>query len=224
MQVPIRGDNAPPHQGAGQDTWKFGAQYRRSRNDDLPAGNAGGTFGFTPNAAGDAFAALLLGYPASGSIDQASTIRSLAAALGVFAQDDWRVSARLTINLGLRWDLDTPRHEGINNQQNSHVNAWFTAAAYGRSRVATAKAFTRTTSTTTTSARGLDSPTTLATSGFFAVEHRLSIPGSTTTRRRSRSEAASPTPVRLLPSMAGAPRRSSSKTACPLSRRRPRIV
>ena len=52
-------------------------------------------------------------------IDQASTIRSLAAALGVFAQNDWRVSARLTINLGLGWDLDTPRHEGINNRQNS---------------------------------------------------------------------------------------------------------
>ena len=37
-------------------------------------------------------------------------------------------------------------------------------------------------STTTTSARALDSPTALATSGFCAAEHRLSIPGSTTTR------------------------------------------
>ncbi len=119
-QFPIRGDNLSyaVTKVKGNHALKFGAQYRRSRNDDVPAGNGGGTFGFTPVAAGDAFASLLLGYPASGSIDESGLIRSLAQTLGLFAQTDWKVTSKLNLNLGLRWDIDWPRHEGVNNQQN----------------------------------------------------------------------------------------------------------
>jgi hypothetical protein len=120
-QVPIRGNNWAYNltNVRGSHTWKFGVQYRSSRNDDLPAGSAGGNFSFTPVATGDAFASLLTGWVASGFRDESGTIRSLAATWGFFVQDDWRVTSKLTINLGLRYDLDVPRHEGINNQQNS---------------------------------------------------------------------------------------------------------
>ncbi|MBI3681805.1 MAG: TonB-dependent receptor [Acidobacteria bacterium] len=120
-QFPIRGDNLSYTltKIQGKHTLKFGGQYRRSRNDDTPFGSAGGVFSFTPVATGDAFAALLLGWPVSGSRDESPMIRSLAGTLGLFAQTDWRVTPKLTLNLGLRWDLDWPRHEGINNQQNS---------------------------------------------------------------------------------------------------------
>lgn len=40
----------------------------------------------------------------------------------VFAQDDWRVSKRLTVNLGLRWDLITWPYEAHNQQASFDIN------------------------------------------------------------------------------------------------------
>ena len=39
--------------------------------------------------------------------------------MGMYLQDDWKVSPKLKLNLELRWDLDTPRFEAIDNRQNS---------------------------------------------------------------------------------------------------------
>jgi hypothetical protein len=121
LQVPIRGDHVSNTltQVRGSHTLKFGWEFRRSRNDDLWSGLGGGQFGFNPVATGDALASLLTGWVNNAARAEALLIRSRANALGAFAQTDWKVTPKLTLNLGLRWDLDWPRFESIDNRQNS---------------------------------------------------------------------------------------------------------
>ncbi|MCX6603333.1 MAG: TonB-dependent receptor, partial [Acidobacteria bacterium] len=124
IQSPIRGDQ---YTGSitkitGRHTMKFGAEFRKSTNNDTPLGTAGGSFAFIPTGTGDALASLLLGHVNTGSRDESASIISNASTLGLFAQTDWKVTSNLTLNLGLRWDLDTPRYEST-NQQNSFDRA-----------------------------------------------------------------------------------------------------
>jgi hypothetical protein len=121
VQVPVRGDHVTSNvtKIKGSHTWKFGGEFRKSRNDDVWSGQAGGVFTFNPTATGDALASLLLGWTNTGERAEAPLIRSRGNTFGGFIQDDWKVNARLTINLGLRWDLDWPRYEAIANRQNS---------------------------------------------------------------------------------------------------------
>lgn len=120
IQEPIRGDHFTVSltKVAGSHTLKFGVERRKSRNDDTPLGTAGGQFNFAPVGTNDAFASLLLGHVSSASRDESGSIVSNGATLGTYAQTDWKVRQTLTLNLGLRWDLDTPRYES-DNKQNS---------------------------------------------------------------------------------------------------------
>jgi hypothetical protein len=56
-----------------------------------------------PNGSG--LVDLLMGYPTGGSIDWNETPFEGQPIFGIYAQDDWRVNHRLTINLGVRWDV-----------------------------------------------------------------------------------------------------------------------
>lgn len=69
----------------------------------------------TPNGSG--LASLLLGYPTGGSVDWNGTIFEGQPVFAVYAQDDWRVTHRLTINIGLRYDVQRglrERHDHLN--------------------------------------------------------------------------------------------------------------
>ena len=58
---------------------------------------------------------LLLGYPATGEVDQTTQLNTYLDYYAIFVQDDWRVSQRLTLNLGLRYEAETGLKEN-NNQ------------------------------------------------------------------------------------------------------------
>jgi hypothetical protein len=53
---------------------------------------------------------------------QAGYFENIGQEDGIFAQDDWRFNRRLTINLGIRWDLLTHPYEAHNQQSSFDVN------------------------------------------------------------------------------------------------------
>ena len=65
---------------------------------------------FTP-AGGYGYASYLLGTGASGSITTSQPISGQQIYRALYFQDDWRVSRKLTLNLGVRWDLAGPWSE-----------------------------------------------------------------------------------------------------------------
>jgi outer membrane receptor protein involved in Fe transport len=110
----------------GSHQFKFGFAWRTSIDGDVFGLYPGGAFNFSsfqtsnplsPGSGGDGIASLLLGEVQEGQIQYENHLHSGAQSWGFFAQDDYRVTPNLTVNLGLRYDLDTPRHE-FHQQQN----------------------------------------------------------------------------------------------------------
>src|SRR5262249_19190728 len=67
---------------------------------------------------GNALASFLLGYANAASIQVSDKIPSRASYQALYVQDDWRVTDRLTINAGLRWEVEFPRWV-VGNKMNS---------------------------------------------------------------------------------------------------------
>ncbi|MBY0507158.1 MAG: carboxypeptidase-like regulatory domain-containing protein [Bryobacteraceae bacterium] len=104
---------------------KFGVEARDFRTTNLNFGPASGSFAFSklwtqadpnrPDAlSGNEIASALLGYATSGSLTLPITPAYRARYYSVFFQDDWKISRRLTLNLGLRWDFESPVAERYN--------------------------------------------------------------------------------------------------------------
>ncbi len=109
----------------GGHNLKTGAEARLNRLNYLQPGYPQGHFTFArittsedPNRGdsfqGNAIASMLIGWPSGGDYHLDPWSASASQYYGFYAQDDWKLTRRLTINLGLRYDFDVPRTERYN--------------------------------------------------------------------------------------------------------------
>jgi hypothetical protein len=115
------------HWQRGAHSFRFGgeAQYHQFSFVSKIGGTCSGTSGcftFYDNQTasdttywgqdGNSFAAFLIGETASANaLMQLHAPRWITHYGALFAQDDWKMRSNLTLNLGVRWSYDTPRHE-----------------------------------------------------------------------------------------------------------------
>ncbi len=114
----------------GKHTMKFGGDVRKLSSlhtqvfsDDRLGNyqfNGASTSALLGSGAGTPFAAFLLGYPDSTTIGTVINPDTYAYAFhyAVFGQDDWKVSSRLTVNFGLRWEYHPSFHDHNENLAN----------------------------------------------------------------------------------------------------------
>src|SRR5207245_11415046 len=93
----------------GQNLGKAAGEYivRNANAFTRAQDNSTGLFG-------QDLASFLLGYPTSGAIDSNDTRLDTTMYHGMFVQDDWKVSGRLTVNLGLRYDYEGATTDSAN--------------------------------------------------------------------------------------------------------------
>ena len=125
----------------GAHSMKFGGYIYRLRFNPRNSPNTRGSFIYTPRYSssaaglgnGNAFADFLLGYPSTatvgigrGEMDGRTTWAHL------FAQDDWQITPTLTLNLGLRWELNTQMGEAQNRLSAVELDRFVIASEDGK--------------------------------------------------------------------------------------------
>jgi hypothetical protein len=103
----------------GAHRLKFGAFYYHLKLRPVQADNARGSFTYTGQFTGNAFADLLLGYPTSASSGIGRGDEDGRSNwLHLYAQDDWQARDNLTFNLGLRYEYNQHMYD-VNNRLSS---------------------------------------------------------------------------------------------------------
>jgi Carboxypeptidase regulatory-like domain/TonB dependent receptor len=113
---------------SGKHVMKFGGEQRRFFNNFYQPDYATGLFNFgkiitaqnpfggNPAEQGTGLAGMLLGFPDSGQLNIKYAVANESRETSFFAQDDWKISPKLTLNIGLRYEWSTPytdRHNRI---------------------------------------------------------------------------------------------------------------
>ena len=113
----------------GKHTFRFGGDFRRIYLNTRTDRNARGSFVFTGLYSGLDFADFLLGDAQQASIQYGSNSYHFNQnSWDAYVQDDWRVAANLTLNLGLRYEYVSPYSERDHRLVNLDVAPGFTAA------------------------------------------------------------------------------------------------
>lgn len=105
----------------GNHNFRWGAEYRDTRwNENNPGTTQNGQFTFdknltrandnnaSNNTSGSGMASLLLGLPTAGVIQRSAAAAGQSQYAALYIQDDYRVLPKLTLSLGLRWEIETP--------------------------------------------------------------------------------------------------------------------
>jgi len=102
----------------GKHTFKFGFAYQNQRANGYGqqwiSGGANFSFlstsvpGDTAFRSGSSFASFLLGEAIGGGTETVREIEQIYSYYGFYAQDDWRLTPKLTINIGVRYDYTRP--------------------------------------------------------------------------------------------------------------------
>ena len=110
----------------GKHSLKFGGEFRRYRYNTYEPGQLSGSFSFTDretslpgftSSTGHPFASFILGAVQSGSRSIYTTEPGYRAGVyAFFAQDDFKATPKLTLNLGLRWEIPVPQREVLNRE------------------------------------------------------------------------------------------------------------
>ena len=120
----------------GAHAYKFGFEFRSvkfpffqvpdphgnigfSNNETaFPSGNNASNGSSISSLTGDAMASALLGVVDSGAISTTNFVSSQKVAYAAYAQDDWKLSDKITVNLGVRYELFSPIGEQWGRQAN----------------------------------------------------------------------------------------------------------
>jgi len=123
----------------GTHAFKFGGEFRSVKFPFFQVPDPHGNLGFSGNetcfpsgnatsigtsacgVSGDGFASALLGVLDSGAISTTNFISSQKVAYAGYAQDDWKVTPKLTVNLGVRYELWSPIGEQWGRQANFDI-------------------------------------------------------------------------------------------------------
>ncbi|HEY3838405.1 MAG TPA: TonB-dependent receptor, partial [Bryobacteraceae bacterium] len=121
----------------GHHTLKMGGVWEKMFVNFTQLGSPDGQFSFgsgytqqnasagTSTTQGNGFATFLLGLPSNNGNDLQFSYSAATSSTysGGYFQDDWKITPKLSVNLGIRYDVDTPRTERYNRLSYFDINA-----------------------------------------------------------------------------------------------------